>query len=88
MYQIRQNRLVGLKLEQLGGDIPLIERSSYDAGMCDPDWDYSPRGEIRQSGKQTTLHNVLREIHDETLLLIQKETIQSVYLRDWLICKP
>jgi len=65
MYQIRQNRLVGLKLEQLGGDIPLIERSSYDAGMCDPDWDYSPRGEIRQSGKKTTLRNVLREIHDE-----------------------
>lgn len=52
-------------IERIGlGNVALVERSSYDAGMGDPEWDYSPSGQMRESRKETTLEAVLDDLWD------------------------
>ena len=62
---MKQQRIEAV-IERIGlGDVALVERYRYDAGLCDPEWDYSPRGEMRESCKDTTLQAVLEELwHD------------------------
>lgn len=59
-------RRIEAAIERIGlGDVALVERYRYDAGMADPEWDYSPRGEMRESRKDTTLREVLADLwHD------------------------
>jgi hypothetical protein len=66
-------------IERIGlGNIALVERYRYDAGMADPEWDYSPSRQMRESRKETTLKDVLDDLWDDGWYEDQFDRIASL----------